>query len=721
MRSTAWFALLSLVASGVASAESGPTGQPSSIAYDAGRRVWTLANGTVQWEVSAGPGAPNAGLTQVAVAGLRPWAIAHGVDGLLTIDGVAHGIGGARDGFVFERASSIQVANGVELDVAMHLADERLGVTRHYALYDDSPALELWTTVSSLESQPHVLSDLNAFFITVPAGTAHWVNGLQGENADVSREAAFSMQTRTLNEGESMTLGSTRRSSEQQLPWMTVENGSSTFFAGLMWSGAWTLTATRAGTSVRVNAGIGPMQTVLAGGDSIDGPHALLGAIAGGASGVGRAVERLVVNGLRGGRPLAPLVTYNTWFAYGVRVDEASMRSEADRVAALGAELFVVDAGWYAGAGVVGPYDFESGLGKWTADPARFPSGLRALSDYVHHLGMRFGLWVEPERVNLSTIGASGVNEQWLATTRGGYQSDQTGQICLAGRAAGDWIFEQLTALIDDAQLDYLKWDNNFWTNCDRGGHGHGALDGNFAHTRGLYDLLGRLRERYPSLLIENVSGGGNRLDIGMLRYSDVAWMDDRTAPSALVRHNLEGLSSVLPPAYLLSFAVEHVGESLHQGSDLALLFRSRMGVLGLCFRTAQFSDAELAELGVQVTEYKSVRDSLVSSSAALLTPQVTVTPGRAWDALQISAADGNTFVIDAFQPDPGPARVTVALYGLDSGATYDVQSLDAGPLGSATGADLMNVGIELNALAGSAAHTLLLTRREPASQAARK
>jgi hypothetical protein len=77
--------------------------------------------------------------------------------------------------------------------------------------------------------------------------------------------------------------------------------------------------------------------------------------------------------------------------------------------------------------------------------------------------------------------------------------------------------------------------------------------------------------------------------------------------------------------------------------------------------------------------------------------------------------------VIDAFQPDPGPARVTVALYGLDSGATYDVQSLDAGPLGSATGADLMNGGIELNALTGSAAHTLLVTRREPALQPARK
>ena len=190
---------------------------------------------------------------------------------------------------------------------------------------------------------------------------------------------------------------------------------------------------------------------------------------------------------------------------------------------------------------------------------------------------MKFGLWAEPERVNLSTIGGPGADEGWLAEFQGSYQAMDFAQICLADKAARDWIFGRLAALIDAVQPDDLKWDNNFWINCDRGGHGHGAFDGNFAHTHGLYDLLARLRARYPSLLVENVSGGGNRIDVGMLQFSDVAWMDDRTAPSVLVRHNFEGLSSVLPPAYLLSFAVDHAGESLHQPSDLALYLRSRM------------------------------------------------------------------------------------------------------------------------------------------------
>jgi alpha-galactosidase len=387
-----------------------------------------------------------------------------------------------------------------------------------------------------------------------------------------------------------------------------------------------------------------------------------------------------------------------------------------DRAAALGVELFVMDAGWYAGAGMDSAVDFKSGLGTWDADPTRFPNGLMALSDYAHSLGLRFGLWVEPERLDRSTLDSSGLDERWLATSGGGYQSAHTAQICLASQAARDYLLGRLTALIDAVQPDYLKWDNNFWFNCDREGHGDGPSDGNFAHTRGLYDLLGQLRERYPSLLIENVSGGGNRLDLGMLRYTDVAWMDDRTAPSVLVRHNLEGVSSVLPPAYLLSFALDDAGEPLHRATDLALYLRSRMeGVLGFCVRTQEFADEELADIAAQIAAYKSVRDALATGSATLLTAQATVTNSPAWDALQIREADGQRVVIEAFQSDSGTARVTIVPHDLDPASTYDVQSMDTGPLESATGEDLMSGGIELDTLAGSAAHLLLLTRHAAA------
>jgi len=99
---------------------------------------------------------------------------------------------------------------------------------------------------------------------------------------------------------------------------------------------------------------------------------------------------------------------------------------------------------------------------------------------------------------------------------------------------------------------DYLKWDNNYWISCDRSSHGHGDADGNLARGKGLYGILAALRARYPDLSIEDCASGGNRLDLGMVQY-----MDDTSGPSTRVRHNLEGLNAVFPPAYLLSFVMD--------------------------------------------------------------------------------------------------------------------------------------------------------------------
>src|SRR6185295_19650378 len=190
--------------------------------------------------------------------------------------------------------------------------------------------------------------------------------------------------------------------------------------------------------------------------------------------------------------------------------------------------------------------------------------------------------------------------------------------------------------LLDAVQPDYLKWDNNLWVNCDRAGHGHGATDGNFAHVTALYQILAALRQRYPNLVIENCSQGGNRLDFGMLRYTDAAWMDDRTAPSVHVRRNIEGLSEIFPPGYLLSFVTDYAGESMENAPDLSLYFRSRMaGILGLCFRGGELSDDDAAGIRREIAIYKSVREIQSDGSAALLSLQANFMDGPAWDVLQ--------------------------------------------------------------------------------------
>src|SRR5207245_7397163 len=126
------------------------------------------------------------------------------------------------------------------------------------------------------------------------------------------------------------------------------------------------------------------------------------------------------------------------------------------------------------------------------------------------------------------------------------YGDPRVGQICIASAAARQWVLTQVTTLIDAVQPDYLKWDNNFWINCDRAGHGHGTTDGNFAHVNALYEVLDALRTRYPAVMIENVSGGGERLGLGRVRGPAVAGVGAGRAPAADVRRNREGVGVVL-------------------------------------------------------------------------------------------------------------------------------------------------------------------------------
>jgi alpha-galactosidase len=408
-------------------------------------------------------------------------------------------------------------------------------------------------------------------------------------------------------------------------------------------------------------------------------------------------------------------VTYNTWFVYGTTVDEAAMVAEMDRASALGVELFVLDAGWYAGAGATSDFDFEAGLGTWEADPDRFPSGLASLADYAHGVGLRFGIWVEPERVALSTVDRPGlVREPWLATHDGVYSSPTAAQICLVRPEARQWVLDRLIALIEQVRPDYLKWDNNAWTNCNRTGHGHGPGDGNLQHVQALYGLFDELRARYPNLLIENVSGGGSRIDFGMLAYTDAAWMDDRTSPAEHVRHNIEGLTFAFPPAYLLSFLIDADAEPVAGATDLPLLMRSRgAGVLGLTYRTDLLDDDTATLLTDQIAEYKSYRDTIARANASLLTLQAPY-DDSGWDALEELADDARTALIFAFKSDFSDERLVVRPRGLLLDAVYAVRSIDLGPLGTERGDTLMTDGIELNTSGPSSSHVFVLTALEP-------
>jgi len=682
----------------------------ATIAHDGAAGAWTLAAGGATLTLALDPSRDFAVLHLISPSG-NAWTTATGPDTFVRIGEKTLPFGSRSAGFVYQNVTIDASGRKLQLNAVFDLTTKGLRVTRHYAVVAGSPSFETWTSFAPVGT-PAALADLNALQLSVPAGTIRWLTGLRGDVAgmtDGEVETAFTLEQRTLAVGQQFALGARARASEDAVPWFAIDGAQDEFYAALMWSGAWSLEFDRTSAGLVLSVGLAPMSTVAR--SSVDGPHVVFGVAAGGLAQATSALQAYVLDGIRGGRPLTPLVTYNTWFAYGAEVDAASIKGEMERAAGLGAELFVIDAGWYVRTGSAGRWDYETGIGAWTPDQSRFPGGLKPLTDYAHDLGLKFGLWVEPERVSLSLVGAPDMNEAWLAQSDGSYGSESAPQLCLASDTARRWILDRLTSLIDEVQPDYLKWDNNMFVNCDRDGHGHGDTDGNFAHVNGLYDLLSTLRAHYPALLIENVSGGGSRLDIGMLRYSDAAWMDDRTAPSVHVRHNLQGLSAVFPPAYLLSFVTEHAAESLHRPRDLSLYFRSRMGgVLGLSFKSHAFAGSENANIAHELAIYKAMRDTVSASSAALLTLQATVVDGPAWDVLQERTATSHQVIVSAVQSDRGARTFNVKPTALQPQTTYVVTSVDLGVLGTATGAELMADGIDLTQSSTSAAHIVIIT-----------
>jgi alpha-galactosidase len=211
-------------------------------------------------------------------------------------------------------------------------------------------------------------------------------------------------------------------------------------------------------------------------------------------------------------------------------------------------------------------------------------------------------------------------------------------------------------------------------------------------------------------MLVENVSGGGNRLDFGMLRFTDVGWMDDRSGPSAYVRHHFEGLSAAFPPAYLFAFVTQSAEEQLTQFADLSLYFRSRMlGTLGMSFSLTGLAGSEAMAREIQT--YKELRPTLVEAAGTLLTRQAQKDSGPPWDVFQSTDRHAAHVILYAFQLDGEVGMMTVRPIDLQPDATYLVEAIDFGRIGTATGDELMLDGIEVFPLHNTNAHILTLSR----------
>ena len=637
------------------------------------------------------------------------WTLSTAPDALVTIGGVTTRLGEPGSPFSIDSVNAASGSHFVSLALQFTSEVHHVRATRYYVVYPGAAVVEMWTELATDDDVSRAVENLNAYSLTVPIGRLDWTTGLE---TPAEEGGSFTRKARALTPGEHVELGSTVLSSLATVPYFSIGNGDRRFITGLIWSGGWRATLDAHDKGVNIDVGLPDMSAIATPDRSVEGPHAFVGVVFDKPGADIAAVTRMVYAS-RAGREFPAHTTFNTWFLHGTGINEDLVKADIDLAASIGVEQLQVDAGWYPGAHGDAPFDFTTGLGSWEVDFTRFPSGLAALREYAHNNTVRMGVWVEPERVDLQTVGRDGLaRERFLAQQDGQYQPGvpneeaTDGQICLADREAREWLLTRLTQFIDEVQPDNLKWDFNRWVICTRPDHGHPVNGGNYEHTRGLYEILAAIRQRYPSLTIENCSGGGHRIDFAMARLTDSAWMDDRTAPSSHVRYNLQGLLSAFPAPYLFSYVMGNFEEPIQGNLDIPLLVRSRMpGIVGITTDLGALGEREVNELHQEFEFAKRLRTMQAGAVTYTHTPQTR--DDGAWHVIEQASPASGVIVLYAINQNAQDG-VRIHLRAAQPGTSYEVRSPERGRLGVVRGAQLIEEGYDIAPATESAAQVLV-------------
>ncbi|MBO3103873.1 alpha-galactosidase [Cellulomonas fengjieae] len=356
-------------------------------------------------------------------------------------------------------------------------------------------------------------------------------------------------------------------------------------------------------------------------------------------------------------------VTLNTWEAVYFQHDLDRLTALADAAAAVGAERFVLDDGWFGDR-----RDDTRALGDWHVSADVWPDGLHPLVEHVTGLGMQFGLWVEPEMVNPDSDLAR-AHPDWILQVPSRLPRAARHQqvLDLAVPGAYAYILERMDALLTEYPIGYLKWDHNR----DLVDAGHGGLPGVHGQTLAIYRLLDELRALHPGVEIESCSSGGARVDLEILQRTDRVWASD--CIDAFERQQIQRWTNLLIPLELIGAHIGS-GHAHSTGRRHELSFRAGtalFGHLGIEWDLQEADEAERADLAAWIALYKEVRPLLhtgTSVHADVVDPVLAVhgvVGADRQDALYALAMTGRS-------TDTALPRLT--LPGLDPDASYLVR-----------------------------------------------
>ena len=453
------------------------------------------------------------------------------------------------------------------------------------------------------------------------------------------------------------------------------EFSGSVWAASLVYSGSFTaFTHTDIFGHTRLSAGMNPevFSWLLNPGETLVSPEAVLVYSASGFNGMSQKYHALYRSRLARGfwRDRSRPVLLNSWESAYFDFDENRLLEIARKAAEIGAELFVVDDGWFGRR-----LSDNSSLGDWTANPDRFPSGLPAFAGRLHEMGLQFGLWFEPEMVSPDSD-LYRAHPDWCLHAEGRPRTQARQQLILdlSRTEVQEYIISAVSSVLSSAGVDYVKWDMN--RNMTEAFSAvlppERKRETQHRYMLGLYRVLEKITSDFPKVLFESCSGGGGRFDPGMLYYMPQTWTSDDT--DAVERLKLQYGTSFVYPSSAMGAHVSAVPN--HQtGRSVPLKMRGDValgGSFGFELDPGKLAPEELAEAKQMVSRVRELRDLTCRSVFwRLLSPfdgQVT-----AWAFV---SEDRKRALLCAYRvlSVPNTAPVRIRLRGLAPDSLYEAE-----------------------------------------------
>ena len=481
-----------------------------------------------------------------------------------------------------------------------------------YRLIEEYDLIERWVNIKNKGNQSVQIEQILSAQWHLPDIQNYRLSYLYG------RWASETKLSRTeLSYGKKILESRRGITSHQFNPWFAVDNGQTdedfgkVYYGILAWSGNWKIVFEKDSyRRLQIAGGINDFDFSwqLKPGECFVTPKFVAGYTSNGFGDASRKLHHYQLDYIlpANARDKIRSVLYNSWEATKFNVNEEGQKKLAEKAASLGVELFVLDDGWFGERN-----DDTGGLGDWYVNKKKFPHSLTSLISYVNKLGMDFGLWVEPEMVNKNSK-LYNLHPDWVYHFQNRPQSESRNQLVLnlAKKEVKEYIYNFMNNLLNKYNIKFIKWDMNRpfsepgWLEAPKSQQREIWV----RHVYSLYQIIDKLRKKYPKIIFESCSGGGGRVDLGILQRADQVWTSDNT--DAFDRLKIqEGFSYAYTPKIMMSWVTDSPNRLNHRKLSLDYRFNvAMMGSLGIGGNLNNWSKTEMKIAKKKISQYKKIR-----------------------------------------------------------------------------------------------------------------